>query len=512
MEAEIFSNISETSLYSAIFLGLVEIEIGKYDDPEFHRLFSVLHQIPDYSRLVDDFLNIVSSLLSLIITISALAQEFKTAAILIFIFQIPTVTILSYNAINAYKLWMEENDDRRRIRYYRDVMTNSAYAKELRLYDLGSLFFGLYNKYWTKLYRSALKLQKKGALRTILGNVIGMIGFVFLITTLIAKAYSGTITAGDIYYYVGLGVVLMDNTENFGSCYSLLYNDAKQCGEILNEYLAMKPHMKQGNKLLDSTPEIEFKDVSFQYPGSENYVLKNISFKLKAGEKMLLAGINGSGKTTIVKLLLRMYDPTEGVILYNGIPAEEYDLSSLRACFGVSFQSTELYARSFQKNVEISRILASTENKKTYEMALFMSGADKVRSKLRNFDDTELTRSFDEKGYEPSGGEKQRIGLARAYYRESCFVILDEPSSAQDAMAEDHIFNEFLKAYSGKSAILISHRMSVASIVDKIALIENGQLLAFGTHAEVYKSNDRYRCLYDMQASGYCIEEDSQNA
>lgn len=497
-------------LKSRIIHKLADIELGKYDDPEFHRLFSVLNRIPDYSRLVDDCLNVISSLLSLIITIAALVHGYLAAAVLILVFQIPTVIILSYNAINAYKLWAEENDDRRRIGYYRNVMTNSAYAKEIRLYDLGGLFFGLYNRYWAKLYHSAMRLQKKGAIRNVLGNLVGMIGFTFLISTLIAKAYSGTVTAGDIYYYIGLGVVLMSNTESFGFCYSQLYNDAKQCGEILDEYLAIESGMKQGTKVLTGTPEIEFRDVSFKYPGSEDFVLRHISFKLSAGEKMLLAGINGSGKTTIVKLLLRMYDPTEGVILYNGIPAKEYDLHSLRACFGVSFQTTELYARSFRKNVEISKMESGTESRDIYESALEMSGADKVRSKLQNFDDTELTRSFDEKGYEPSGGERQRIGLARAYYREACFVILDEPSSAQDAIAEDHIFSAFLRAYSGKSAILISHRMSVASIVDKIALIENGQLLAFGTHAEVYRSNDRYHCLYDMQASGYCITEDSE--
>lgn len=482
---------------------LREVEVGMYDDPDFHRLFSVLNRIPDYSLLVDDFLRVSTALLSLIITIAALVSGYLTAALVILIFQIPTVIILSYNAINAYKLWAEENDDRRRIGYYRDVMTNSAYAKEIRLYDLGAIFFGLYNQYWTKLYRSAMKLQKKGAILKFLGSIVGMIGFAFLIITLIGKAASGVLTAGDLYYYVGLGVVLMSNTEGFGIFYSQIYNDSKQCGEILDEYLAIRPGMKQGTRILAGTPEIEFRDVSFKYPGSEEFVLKHISFKLNAGEKLLLAGINGSGKTTLVKLILRMYDPTEGLILYNGIPAYEYDLHSLRACFGVSFQNTELYAKSFRKNVGISRLSSDMSDSEIYEKSLEMSGADKVRGKLSNADDTELTRSFDEKGYEPSGGEKQRIGLARAYYRTADFVILDEPSSAQDAISEDHIFSQFVSSYSGKGAVLISHRMSAASIVDKIALIENGSMLAFGTHAEIYASNERYCQIYGMQASGY---------
>ncbi len=492
---------------------LTTLNIGLYDEPEFHRLFAVLNNIPDYSRLVDDLLMISSSVLSLIVTLTALLNKYTVAAAVILIFQIPTIIILSYNAMNAYKLWVEENDDRRRIGYYRDVMTNKSYAKEIQLYGLGSIFLGLYNNYWKKLYHSAMRLQKKGAMLKLLGNVLGMAGFAFLVVTLINKAVHGELSAGDIYYYIGLGIVLMDNTEGFGWSFADLYNDSKRCSEILDEYLALKSGIRQGEAVLEGVPEIEFKNVSFKYPGSDEFVLKNISFRLKAGEKMLLAGINGSGKTTIVKLILRMYEPTEGEILYNGIPAAEYTLSSIRARFGVLFQETELYARSFAENVSISKVPSGTIDYKVrnsiictdpvYKKVLDMSGADKVRKKLANGDETELTRSFDDKGYEPSGGERQRIGLARAYFRTADFVILDEPSSAQDAISEDHIFSEFVKNYTGKSAVLISHRMSAASIVDKIAFIENGQLIAFGTHSEIYKSSDRYRKIYDMQAQGY---------
>ena len=248
-------------------------------------------------------------------------------------------------------------------------------------------------------------------------------------------------------------------------------------------------------------PEIEFCNVSFRYPGSDKYVLKNISFKIKRGEKLALVGLNGAGKTTLTKLLIRLYDPTEGEILFNGVNAKEYEINSLRSKFAVSFQSSVRYCMSVKENITISDIGHKSEER--FKRACKASDVDKMAQGLPQGYDTQMSKYFSEDGFEPSGGQRQKIGLARAYYRDADIIVLDEPSSALDAEAEDYIFRLFNELYNDKSAVLITHRLSAVAMADKIAVIENGELIEVGTHDELMKKKGRYAELFSMQSKVY---------
>ena len=250
--------------------------------------------------------------------------------------------------------------------------------------------------------------------------------------------------------------------------------------------------------------DIEFKNVTFKYPNSDNVVLSNVSFKINRGEKIAIVGVNGAGKTTIIKLLLRFYEPNEGQILLNGIDIKEYSLSEYRKLFSVCFQNLTTYSMTLRENVALSDIDRASEENEIWN-SIFSSGLEFEKSSEITLD-TPLTRAFEDSGFEPSGGQRQKIVIARAFFKNAPFVILDEPSSALDPIAEDHIFGSFSKLCGEKSGILISHRLSNIIMVDKIIYLESGSLLECGTHKDLMALKGRYAEMYHLQADKYDVK------
>ncbi len=247
--------------------------------------------------------------------------------------------------------------------------------------------------------------------------------------------------------------------------------------------------------------DIEFRNVSFTYPGKQEPALCNISFTLRSGETIALVGRNGAGKTTLVKLLTRLYDPDEGEILMSGRNIKEYDLKDLREQIGVIFQDFVQYAMKVQENIGIGRI-ADLDQLPLIRAAATKSGADAVIDKLDDGYETMLGKWFD-KGTQLSGGEWQKVALARAFMRDARLLILDEPTSALDAQAEYDVFTRFRHLTEGKTAIFISHRFSTVRLADRIFVIENGGILESGSHSELMEKDGRYAELFNLQAEAY---------
>jgi ATP-binding cassette subfamily B protein len=244
-----------------------------------------------------------------------------------------------------------------------------------------------------------------------------------------------------------------------------------------------------------------FENVGFKYPNSEKWANRNLNFDLKVGEKLALVGENGSGKTTLVKLLARLYDPDEGRILLDGVDLKEYNLVELREHIGVIFQDFQKFNFTAGDNIAVGDI-ASREELPELERAAYQSLADTVIEKLPLKYDQPLGRRF-AKGIELSGGEWQKVALARAYLREADVLILDEPTAALDARAEYEVFRRFAELTKGKTAILISHRFSTVRMADRILVLDKGQMLEIGTHEELLEKNGRYSELFYLQAEGY---------
>jgi len=246
---------------------------------------------------------------------------------------------------------------------------------------------------------------------------------------------------------------------------------------------------------------IRFENVSFRYPESDRWVVRHLSFTLKAGEVLALVGENGAGKTTIVKLLARLYDPTEGRILLDGQDLRDYDLLQLRAHIGVIFQDFVRFHFTAGENIAMGRVVAAADQARV-EAAAERSLADQVVARLPKGFDQPLGKRFDD-GVELSGGEWQKIAIARAYMRDADILILDEPTAALDARAEYEVFKRFRDLSQGKTAIIISHRFSTVRMADRIVVLDAGEIIEAGSHAELVAAGGRYAELFELQAAGY---------
>ena len=246
---------------------------------------------------------------------------------------------------------------------------------------------------------------------------------------------------------------------------------------------------------------VSLQDVAFQYPEGDANVLESVRAALPAGKVTALVGVNGAGKSTLVKLISRMYDPTAGEILLDGKPLHAYDLESLRRRIAVVYQDFAQFALSLGENITVG-VGGLEASEERMRQAAVWAGADNVATNLAQGYDTQLTREFDG-GVELSGGEWQKVALARGFMRDAAFVILDEPTAALDAEAEYHLFQRFRELVAGKTALIISHRFSTVRMADNILVLEDGAIIENGSHAELMAANGRYATLYNMQASWY---------
>ena len=270
----------------------------------------------------------------------------------------------------------------------------------------------------------------------------------------------------------------------------------------MRSFVEMEPLLEHGGTMIPTgNPRIEFKDVSFRYPGGDHDVLSHCSFTIEPGEIVGLVGPNGCGKSTIVKLLCRFYDPGSDEILIDGVSNKEYDIVKLRELFGVLFQDYVRYSFSLRENVALSK-----PEKKDCD-ADILRACDQSRIDFmkdwKNGIDENLTRRFDPNGKELSGGQWKRISLARAFFRNAPIILLDEPSASLDPVAEHQIFEDFSQISENKSAVLISHRLSSITLADKILVLEDGHITEQGSHADLLRRDGRYAYLFNLQASKY---------
>ena len=449
---------------------ITSLDVGKFYDPEFQDAMSVIGDTPAYPYLFNDVVNFIKGIVIMTTAVLAVAERYQIAAAAILLLYIPSVIINGRNSVKEYKLYRSDETKQRKLDYYRDVLIGKSTAAELRLYGFEDLFRGRYKKIWKELYRAQIELKCKQTAWNLLGQLINPVGLVFLLLFMLTDIRSGALSVGSAAFYIGLALTLMSSVNDVCQSFSTFHVNYMQCAGKFKAFLALESALDEsGAKIPCGIPSFEFRNVSFRYPGGEWDVLKNISFRLSPGEKLAIVGVNGAGKTTLIKLLCRFYDPTEGEILINGIPAKEYDITALRGMFGAAFQDSCVYTMTLRENIMLSDTTISDNDR--FRLACEMSGVDRLSEKLSDGYNTQFGRQWNENGYEPSSGERQKIGLARAFYRDAPAIILDEPSSALDAEAEDHIFSQFGKLCRDKTAFLISHRLSAVSMADKIALI-----------------------------------------
>ena len=376
-------------------------------------------------------------------------------------------------------------------------------GKDVRLYRQDKLIMKIKN-YAFDLHKKAFRTMESKRYNinmplTFTGILLEAIIYVFVCV----YALLGTFGIGSIVKYVGF-------VETITGCitsYFAVFADIKYNTPFVEDYLAyfdIPQKMYQGSLTVEKRDDneyyVEFKDVSFKYPGSETYALRHVNMKFKVGEKLAVVGMNGSGKTTFIKLMCRLYDPTEGEILLNGVNIKKYDYDEYLAVFSVVFQDFKLFSFSLGENVasgadyDVDKVMGS----------LHQSGFGERLATMPEGIKTTLYKDFDENGIEVSGGEAQKIALARALYKDSPFIILDEPTAALDPIAEYEIYSKFNEIVGDKTAIYISHRLSSCRFCDKIAVFDNGQIVQRGSHDElVADESGKYYELWYAQAQYY---------
>lgn len=452
------------------------------------------------------FINIPKYSITFISMISIIFMYYPLIALFYISMTIPGVMINNIQARKMYQFSIDSIPETRKKDYYYSILTQSYYAKDLRLYNLSKPFRNKFNELWNEISGEREKIFRKGFKVLNFATFLSSVGYVVLYVYLIYKMYNGDLSIGGLAAFTA-GIFTVSN--NFSALVGsfITYNSVFM-PKVLNviEFFNWKNENDEKSEHLQLAQldgfDLTFKNVTFKYPNTDNVILSDLSFNITNGEKVALVGVNGAGKSTIVKLLLRMYEPDEGEILINGVNINNYSVNSYRKNFSACFQDVVHYSLTFAENVALSN-LKNIDNKDDIIYAANASGLENIHENWDKKLNTPLTRCFEEDGVELSGGQWQKIAIARAFFKNASFIILDEPSAALDPKAESQIFNSFSDLCGNKSGLLISHRLSSIMLVDKIIFLENGQITESGTHNELINRGGTYAKMYTLQAEKY---------
>jgi ATP-binding cassette subfamily B protein len=407
-------------------------------------------------------------------------------------------------AFMGYSLNFRQTPAKREMEYLRVLGGSKESAKELKLFGLAPFLVGRYRKLSNELHDQTVGLAKRKLVVGGLLSLLGTLGYYGSYAFVIYETVAGTLTIGALYFLTGAIAGASSNIQALFATFSTIADQALFVTDLL-DFFAMEPTVwSKPNALPMPRPVrqgFEFRSVSFTYPGHTRLVLSDVSFHLGRGERLALVGENGQGKTTIVKLLTRLYDPTAGQILLDGVDLREYDLEDLWKEIGVIFQDFMRYDMTAAENIAIGKI-EELDNTFRVRAAAQKSLAEGVIRKLPKSYDQILGRRF-EGGVDLSGGEWQKMALARAYLRDAQLLILDEPTAALDAKSEHEVFQRFAELTQGKMALLISHRFSTVKMADRILVLEAGQIVEEGGHEELLQRRGRYAEMFELQAASY---------
>ncbi len=483
-----------------------ELDLTTYEDPVFYdRLERARVQATDRLAMIQQMGRLLQQSLTTLIWTSILVWYSPWLVLLLALGVLPTFLGETHFAFLGYAKNFRQTPAKRQMDYLRQVAGSREGAKELKLFNLSDYLTNRFTRLSLGIYEENVALSRK---KLVAGGLLGMIGtlgyygaYVFVIWRAVEGGYKDI---GTFYLLTNAIIQASSNMQQVFSTASGIADQALFLTDLL-AFFEMKPTVlsKPDGALIPRPIRrgFEFRNVSFTYPGTTRRVLSNFNFTLAPGERIALIGENGQGKTTVVKLITRLYDPTEGQILLDGVDLRDYKLEDLHHEIGVIFQDFMRYEMTARENISVGRT-ESEHSQMEIESAAQKSLAESVIAKLPGGYDQMLGRRF-ETGVELSGGEWQRVALARAYLRDAQLLVLDEPTAALDAKSELEVFERFAELTTGKMALLISHRFSTVRMADRIVVLEAGKLVEEGTHTQLIALGGRYASMFEMQAASY---------
>ncbi len=481
------------------------LDLASYEDPVFYdKLERARVQATDRISMIHALGALLQQIVAAVTLSLSILYFSPWLLILLVAAVVPAFLGESHFAFAGYSLNISQTPVRRQLDYLRMLGASKESAKELKLFGLSDFVIGEYKQRADDLYEQNVALARR---RLWAGSLLGIVstsGYYGAYAYVIYRTVTGDLSWGTLQFLTGAIAGASTNIQTIFSTVSSVADQALFLTDLV-EFFRVGPKIGSKPDAIPAPRPIRdgfvFEKVSFSYPGSTRRVLDNLDFRISTGERIALIGENGQGKTTIVKLLTRLYDPTEGRILLDGVDLREYSIEDLNREMGVIFQDFVRYEMTARQNIAVGRIELAAHNG-DIEHAAERSMADSVIRRLTNGYEQMLGRRF-EGGTDLSGGEWQKIALARAYLRDAQLLILDEPTAALDARSEYEVFQRFAELTAGKMALLISHRFSTVRMADRIVVLENGRIAEEGSHSQLMALGRQYAQMFELQASSY---------
>jgi len=481
-----------------------QINISQLEDPDYYdKLERARTQTTGRVGLLSNVLAQAQSIITITSLIVGLIYFEPLLIILLVLSIIPAFINEIKFSQQQYSLARSWTSERRELDYLRFIGANNKTAKEIKLFGLTDFVVNRFKNLSNSYYLLNRKLSIRRASLGFLFNVLGTVAYYGAYVFIIFRVLTGVITLGELTFLSGSFNRLMKSLQDFFARFTRISESALYLKDYFDFIDMEVEDQSQETMPLPKSIEIgfEFRNVRFAYPESNSEVLKGVNFTLNAGEKMAFVGQNGAGKTTLIKLMLRFYEPTSGEILLDGININQFNKAEYQEYFGVIFQDFFRYEFTLRENIAIGHI-DEVENLEKIKTAAQLSLANEVVGDLEFGYEQQLGRRFSN-GVELSGGQWQKVALARAYMKNAKVMILDEPTSALDAKAESEVFTRFIGLTESKTSIIISHRFSTVRQADKIVVLKEGKILEVGTHIELMQNKLLYSELFTLQAEGY---------
>lgn len=500
---------SQKKLDELIMKKMSELDLSFFDDPSNQDMLQVAQNSKqEVSDAMTYFIREIISAVTFFVALGYFLSIEPAVGCAYLLTGIPSV-IINHNATVKMDRFSIKSVPENRVKdYYRSLLTTDSYAKDLRLYNLRTYWLEKYQNIWNKLRAERTKIFTRGVTLSSISLLLSVIGSVLIVGYSSYSVLCGGMTIGTLTMFLSFAE---KSDRQFRSlCQSVPKHIKVTIPHILRftEFISLPSQDAMGEEPIEHTPPyIEFQNVSFHYPNDDRNVLQNLNLTIAPGKKVLLVGKNGAGKTTIVKLLLRFYRPTEGQILINGKNIESYSQKELYRIFSVCFQDIIQYAMTMRENITISDINRINDID-AIQKAAHTAEVDTIYESFSEGLDADLTRNFSSKGYVLSGGQWQKVALSRAFFRDSAFMIFDEPSSALDPDAENFVFESIKSLCQNKGGLIISHRLTAVPLADFIIFLKDGKISESGTHQELIEQNGEYAYMYRLQADKYRPKED----
>jgi len=498
---DLFSNYTSVQIISHA----ATLDLDQFEDSVFYdKMERARQQTVGRTILLSQVMSQLQDLITISFLASGLVLFNPWLILILLICIIPSFLGESYFNDQTYAMTRSQTPERRELDYFRFLGASDDTAKEVKTFNLSGFIIERFKILSNKFYQDNKKLVLRRASWGTFFSTLSSAGYYIAYILIILRAISGEVTIGELIFLAGSFRQMKGLLEGILTRFTAVSQGAIYLVDFF-EFFEISPKIKAStNPIFFPRPlktGFTFENVGFKYHNSDRWANRHLNFTLEPGEKLALVGENGAGKTTLVKLLARLYDPTEGRILLDGIDLKEYDLTDLRLNTGIIFQDYLRYQMTLAQNIAVGNI-TEKDNRELIQKSAELSLADVLANKLPDKYDQMLGKRFYQ-GVELSGGEWQKVALARAYMKDTQLLILDEPTASLDARAEYEVFQRFAQLTKGKSAVLISHRFSTVRMADRILVLDKGELVELGSHEELLQKGGRYAELFDLQAMGY---------